>query len=268
VQIAYARVGTGFPIFKAPNWFGHIEYEWRSPVWGPLLAALAQEHELVRFDQRGGGLSDWDVEDISLDAMIGDMATVVDAADLGNFALLGISQGCAFSIRYAAEYPERVRCMVLFGGFARGRLRRNSSEEEQMQEVGRTMIRQGWGSPNPAYRHFFTSNFFPDATVEQASNFDELQRISSSAKNAERIWDMNGAVDVTNLAAQVKVPTLVLHCQGDRIAPLEEGRRIAALIPNARFVPLESDNHAVLEGTPEFDVFNEKVSAFLKEHGC
>jgi len=268
VQIAYARVGAGAPIFKAPNWFGHIEYEWRSPVWGPAFAALAEHHELVRFDQRGSGLSDWDAGDISLDAMIGDMATVAAAAGLEEFPLLGISQGCAFSIRYAAEHPGQVRCLILFGGFARGRLRRGSPEEEQMHEIGRTMIRQGWGSPNPAYRHFFTSNFIPDATTEQAANFDEMQRISSTAENAERIWDMNGSIDVTELAKQVTAPTLVLHCQGDRVAPLEEGRRIAALIPNARLVPLAGDNHIALQGTPAFDAFNDEVRAFLRENGC
>ena len=129
VQIAYANVGKGSPIFKAPNWLNHIEYEWRSPLWGPAFAALAKSHELVRFDQRGNGLSDWDVADISEEAMVTDMATVVDAADLKSFALLGISQGCAFSIRYAVEHPEQVRCLVLHGGYTRGRLKRNSDRK-------------------------------------------------------------------------------------------------------------------------------------------
>jgi pimeloyl-ACP methyl ester carboxylesterase len=144
VQIAYASVGKGFPIFKAPNWLNHIEYEWRSPLWGPAFAALAKNHELVRFDQRGGGLSDWDVADISEDAMVADMATVAEAAGLDSFALLGISQGCAFSIRYAVEHPEQVRCLILNGGFARGRLMRNSTEQTQLFEAARTMIREGW----------------------------------------------------------------------------------------------------------------------------
>ena len=130
------------------------------------------------------------------------------------------------------------------------------------------MIQQGWGSPNPAYRHFFTSNFIPEATIEQANNFDELQRISTTPENALRLWEMNGLVDVTDLASKVTAPTLVLHCQGDRVAPMEEGRRMAAHIPNARFVPLESNNHVVLEGTPAFDAFTEEANAFLKEHGC
>ena len=98
------------PIFKAPNWLGHIEYEWRSPIWGPWLSALSVTNELIRFDQRGGGLSDWEVEDISENKMITDMESVVKAANLDKFALLGISQGCAFSIRYAYENPDHVSC--------------------------------------------------------------------------------------------------------------------------------------------------------------
>lgn len=267
VQIAYASIGKGFPIFKAPNWLNHIEYEWRSPIWGPAFAALAKNHELVRFDQRGNGLSDWEVEEISEDAMIDDMATVADAADLKSFALLGISQGCAFSIRYAVEHPEQVRCLVLFGGFARGRLMRNSEADVSLYEAARTMIREGWGSPNPMYRQFFTTGLIPDATSEQAASFDELQRISITPENAERIWDMLAQVEVSDLARRITVPTLVLHCEGDRMAPLDEGRRMAALIPGARFVTLEGNNHVVTEGTPAFDGFIREIETFLQEHG-
>jgi len=267
VQIAYASIGKGSPIFKAPNWLNHIEYEWRSPVWGPALAALANNHELVRFDQRGGGLSDWDVDEISENSMVADMATVAEAAGLENFALLGISQGCAFSISYAIEHPEQVRCLVLFGGFTRGRLMRDSEEALNVYEASLTMIRAGWGSPNPAYRHFFTSSFIPDATPEQAASFDELQRVSITTENAERIYAMYNAVDVSDLARRITVPTLVMHCEGDRICPLDEGRRMAALIPGARFVTLDGNNHVVLEGTPAFDQFITEISGFLKEHG-
>lgn len=266
VQIAYARIGKGPPLFKAPNWLNHIEYEWRSPVWGPALAALAKNHELVRFDQRGNGLSDWDVEEISEDAMIADMATVVEAARLESFALFGISQGCAFSIRYAVEHSEKVRCLVLLGGYVRGALKRGSAEQEQLHVAAETMIRQGWGSPNPVYRHFFTASIIPDAKPEQMRGFDELQRVSITPENAARISKMNSLVDVTDMARKVTVPTLVLHCEGDRRVPLEEGRRIAALIPGARFVALEGNNHALIEGTPAFDAFFNEVNAFLQEY--
>lgn len=266
VRIAYARVGKGLPIFKAPNWLNHIEYEWRSPVWGAALAGLAKNHELVRFDQRGNGLSDWDVEEISADAMISDMATVVQAAGLEKFALFGISQGCSFSIRYAVENPEQVRCLIFLGGYTRGRLMRNSEEQIKLYEAAHMMIKEGWGSTNPAYRHFFTSAFMPDATPEQASSFDELQRLSITPENAVRIWEMNASMDVTELARQIKVPTLVLHCEGDRMSPLQEGLHMAAQIPGAKFVTLKGNNHAMVEDTPAIEAFQEEIDAFLAEH--
>ena len=230
VQIAYARIGKGPPILKAPNWLNHLEYEWRSPTWAPRWRAFARHNELIRFDQRG------------------------------------LSQGCAFSIRYAVEHPQRVTCLVLLGGYLRGRLMRGSAEEERLYNMATTMIRQGWGSPNRAFRHFFTESFMPDATPEQAAHFDELQRITVTPENALRIWQMNAEVDVTALAARVTAPALVLHCRDDRMCPLREGRRMAASIPNARFVELEGANHAPLDGTPAFDQFFREVEAFLKAH--
>ncbi len=267
VQIACASVGEGSPLFKAPNWLNHIEYEWRSPVWGPFFRELARDNRFVRFDQRGNGLSDWDVDEISEDAMIADMATVVDAMGLGRFALLGISQGCAFSIRYAVENPERVTCLILLGGYVRGRLMRRSKDQEEMFAAAQTMIRHGWGSANPAYRHLFTESFIPDASPEQKGSLDELQRITTNAENAERIWHMNACVEVSELARAVSAPTLVLHCRDDQMCPLAEGRRMAALIPNAQFVELESGNHVLLKGSPAFDQFLGEVRPFLSQHG-
>jgi class 3 adenylate cyclase/pimeloyl-ACP methyl ester carboxylesterase len=266
VQIAYARIGKGPPVLKAPNWLNHLEYEWRSPAWGPVWRGFARQFELVRFDQRGNGLSDWEVDEISEDAMIGDVQTVADAAGLDRFALFGISQGCAFSIRYAALHPDRVNCLVLLGGYLRGRLKRNDPNEERLFHMAATMIRQGWGSPNSAFRHFFTQSIMPDATPDQAAHFDELQRIAITPENAARIWQMNAEVDVSALAAKVQAPTLVLHCRDDRMCPLKEGRRMAAAIPDARFVELEGANHALLEGTPAFDQFFAEVEPFIRQH--
>jgi pimeloyl-ACP methyl ester carboxylesterase len=266
VQIAWASIGEGPPVLKAPNWLNHLEYEWRSPVWGPALAELARHCRLVRFDQRGTGLSDWEAEEISQDAMIGDIATVVNAAGLERFALLGISQGCAFSIRYAVENPERVTCLVLLGGYLRGRLKRPDPEQRNLYEALTMTIRDGWGSPNPVFRHFFTSNFIPDAPPEIAESFDELQRIATSPENAMRLWEMNAQVEATELAKQVSVPTLVLHCKGDRVSPLDEGRYMARLIPGASFVELPGNNHALLAGTPAFDRFFEEATKFLATH--
>lgn len=267
VQLAYASVGTGLPVLKAPNWLNHIEYEWRSPIWGPALTQIARRFQLVRFDQRGNGLSDWDVVDISEDAMISDMATVAAAARLGRASLFGISQGCAFSLRYAALYPERVKCLVLLGGRLRGDLAKYSLEKRQLHEATATMIRQGWGSPDPTYRHFFTERFMPDATQEQKSTFDELQRIATSPENAVRIMDMNARVDVTNCAKEIRVPALVLHAEGDRDTAIEEGRRMAAAIPDSHFVVLPGNNHVPIEGTLAFEVFLNEFNSFLSRHG-
>jgi len=267
VQIAWARIGEGPAMIKAPNWLNHIEYEWRSPVWGPVLAELARHFGLVRFDQRGNGLSEWEVDEISERRMVSDIATVADAAGLERFALLGISQGSAYSIRYAVENPERVRCLVLYGGYLRGRLRRPDPEQRNLYDALTTTIREGWGSPNPVFRHFFTSNFLPDVTAETAASFDELQRVATSPENALRLWEMNAQVDVSALAPQVRVPTLVLHCAGDRVAPLSEGRDAARLISGASFVELPGNNHVLLAGTPAFDRFLAEVKAFIAEHG-
>lgn len=266
MQIAWASIGEGPPVLKAPNWLNHLEYEWRNPVWGPVFTELARHCRLVRFDQRGNGLSDWEVETISHDAMIGDTAAVARAAGLERFALLGISQGCAFSIRYAVEHPEQVTCLVLLGGYLRGRLRRPDPDQKRLYEALTLTIRDGWGSPNPVFRHFFTSNFIPDAPPEIGASFDELQRIATSPENALRIWEMNARLDVTELAKRVPVPTLVLHCTGDRVAPLDEGRQTARLIPGASFVELPGNNHALLAGTPAFDQFFEEVTGFLAIH--
>ena len=160
-QIAWAAIGNGPPVLKAPNWLNHIEYEWRNPVWGPAFAELARRRQLVRFDQRGNGLSDWEVEEISQGAMIGDMATIASAAGLDRFALLGISQGCAFSIRYAAENPERVSCLVLLGGFLRGRLKRPDPEQKKLYDALTLIIRDGGDPPTPSFATSSHPTSFP-----------------------------------------------------------------------------------------------------------
>ncbi|MFD1984115.1 alpha/beta fold hydrolase [Mesorhizobium newzealandense] len=266
VQLAWASIGQGAPVLKGPNWLNHLEYEWHSPIWRPMLAKLAKFCHLVRFDQRGNGLSDWEVETISEDAMAGDMSTVATAAQVDRFALLGISQACAFSVRYAVEHPKQVTCLVLLGGFVRGRLKRPGLDQRKLYEAGAMMIRDGWGSPNPVFRHFFTSTFIPDAPHEIMASFDELQRIATSPEAAMRLWQMNSKVEVTALAKRVRVPTLVLHCVGDRVVPIEEGRLMAKLIPGAMFVELPGNNHVLIEGTSAYDQFFEETAVFLAMH--
>jgi pimeloyl-ACP methyl ester carboxylesterase/DNA-binding winged helix-turn-helix (wHTH) protein len=262
VRIAYADVGNGPPLVKTANWLNHLEYDWQSPVWSHLLHALAAEHRLVRYDARGNGLSDWDVDDISFEAFARDLASVVEATRLERFALLGISQGCAVSVAYAVRHPERVSHLILYGGYARGRRRRSAQETEQSDAL-MTLIRQGWGKENPAFRQVFTSLFIPGATHEQMTWFNDLQRVTTSPENAVRLRQATGDIDVTDLLPQVRVPTLVIHCRDDAAQPFEEGRRLAAGIPGARFVALEGRNHLILESDPAWSRFLEEIGDFL-----
>lgn len=266
-NLAWATTGSGVPVLKAPNWLNHIEFEWTSPVWGDFFAELSKICSLVRFDQRGNGLSDWEVEDISEDRMIDDMLAVADAAGLDRFGLFGISQGAAFSIRFAARYPERVSFLILLGGFTRGRMMRGDPEAVHFYEAARAMVSAGWGSPNPVYRHFFTSTYMPDSTFEEGASFDEMQRISTSPENALRIVEMNAYVDARQDARTIRVPTMVLHSRDDQAAPISEGRQIAREIPGATFVELPGSNHCMIRGHSGFDEFFAEIRPFLTQQG-
>ena len=241
----------------------HLEYDWQSPVWRHLLRELAKDHLLIRYDERGNGLSDWDVDDISFESFVSDLETVVDAAGLERFALLGISQGCPISIAYAVRHPERVTHLVLYGGYARGRRNRGSQEEIEQAEVLVTLMRHGWGRENPAFRQIFTSLFMPEATAEQMQWFNDLQRITASPENAVRIRQAFDVIDVSRLLSKVAVPTIVLHCRNDAIVPFDEGRRMASMIPGARFVALEGLNHLILEDESAWPRFLEEIRNFL-----
>ena len=263
VRIAYARVGTGPPIVKTGNWLNHLEYDWESPVWSHLLRWLATGHQLIRYDARGNGLSDWDVQDLSFDAFVRDLESVVDAAALDRFVLFGASQGCAFSIAYAVKHPKRVSKLVLYGGFARGRRLRGTPVDIEQAEALTTLMRTGWGQQNPAFRQVFTSLFIPGATMEQMDWFNELQRKTTSPENAVRIRLVSDYMNVVELLPLVTVPTLVLHCHDDAVQPFEEGRFIAANIPGARLVGLEGKNHLILATDPGWPKFQEEIGAFL-----
>ena len=263
-RIAYAEVGRGLPLVKTANWLSHLEYDWQSPVWKHLLHALAANHRLVRYDARGNGLSDWEVDEISLEAFVRDLESVVATTGLQRFPLMGMSQGCAVSVAYAVRHPERVSHLVLYGGYARGKRRRGSSLDLEQSDALLTLMRQGWGRENPAFRQIFTSLFIPGGTAEQMQWFNDLQRITTSPENAVRIRQAVDDIDVSELLPQVKAPALVLHCRNDAVHPFDEGRRLAAGIPGARFVALEGSNHVILESDPAWHRFVEEISNFLR----
>ncbi|MGD2079086.1 MAG: alpha/beta fold hydrolase [Chloroflexota bacterium] len=264
VQLAYATIGHGPPLVKAANWLSHLEYDWHSPVWRHWLEGLAESHQLFRYDERGCGLSDWDVDDFSLEAWVQDLETVVDAVGVQRFPLLGISQGGPIAITYAVRHPERVSHLILYGSYVRGKLHRNLPPEKvQEVEMLGELIRLGWGQESPAFRQVFTTLFIPEGTPEQWSWFNELQHVSASPENAYRIYEGFNYLNVSHLAPKVVAPTLILHAEGDGRIPLEEGRRIASLIPNARFVPLKSNNHILLRAEPAWEQFLSQVRDFL-----
>jgi len=262
VSICYATVGSGPPLVKAPNFLSHLEYDWRTPVWRHWWEELARDHYLVRFDQRGCGLSDWSVEDFSFDAQVGDIELIVDALGLERFALLGLSQGGAFAVEYAVRHPERVSQLILYGSYPRGSAF-SGPEEAANSEARRMLIKTGWGQDNPAYRQYFTSMFMPEATQDQMNWFNELQRVSASPENAFKITTANARIDVLDRLPLVTTPTLVLHGREDARVNFDGGRRLAAAIPGARFVPLESKNHILLENEPAWPVFLSEVRRFL-----
>ncbi len=263
-RIAYATLGKGPPLVRAAHFLTHLEFEPRTAVWRPWLVEYSRHHTLVRYDQRGCGLSDRDVPDFSLDAMVGDLEAVVDAAGLERFPLFGASQGSAVAIAYAARHPERVSALVICGGYARGLLKRNPSPDEVREaHIMVELVQLGWGRENPVYRQVFTSLFLPGSSPEEASSFNELERTSTSPEVAARLVASFGPIDVTPLAPQVRCPTLVLHVRGDARVPFEEGRLVASLVPGARFVPLEGRNHIMLARDPAFAQLFTEVHAFL-----
>jgi len=264
VQLAYARIGQGPPLVKTGHWMTHIEFDFEGPIWRHFYRELSRDHAFFRYDARGNGLSDREVTDVNFERFVSDLETVVDAAGIDRFALLGISQGCAVSIAYAIRHPERVSHLVLLGGYAIGWKKRARTEaEKEAGDAMLTLMRLGWGQENPAFRQMFTSQFIPGANKEQADWFNELQRISSSPSDAARNLLANGEVDISSLLPQVKVPTLVMHARHDARVPFESGRRLAAGIPGARFVPLESRNHVMMEGEPALARFLEELQSFL-----
>lgn len=250
VRIAYATVGEGPPLVKAANWLSHLEFDWSSPIWRHLLAEFAFDHTFIRYDERGNGLSDWNVSDLSFEAFVEDLEAVVDAAGVDRFPLLGISQGGAVAIAYAVRYPERVSRLILYGSYAQGWARRESPEEIEQRRAALTLVKLGWGKDNPAFRQLWTTLYAPDASAEQAQSFNDLQRVSTSPENAVKLMTVMGDIDVRDLLPQVQVPTLVLHCRDESGVPFEQGRLLAASIPGALFVPLHGRNHLLLEGDP------------------
>ncbi len=266
VRLAYATHGRGPTLVKVAHWFTHVEFDWHSPVWEFWWRELGRDHQVLRYDERGCGLSDREPERLSLAAFVEDLEAVVDAAGPERFALMGISQGGATAVRYAVRHPERVSHLVLCNAYSRGRLHRDLDPRQREEvELLQSLVRVGWDAAAPVFRRVFTGLLVPGATPEQMEWLEELMRVSAAPDTAMRIRGAWNDEDVTDLLARVSVPTLVLHSRGDRAVPFEEGRLLAAGIPGARFVPLESENHALLGTEPAWPVFLHELRDFLGE---
>jgi DNA-binding winged helix-turn-helix (wHTH) protein/pimeloyl-ACP methyl ester carboxylesterase len=265
LHLAVATVGEGPCLVKTSNWLTHLEYDWQSPLYRQLFQRLSDHRALVRYDGRGTGLSDRDVQDISFDAFVQDLETVVDALNLEHFSLLGISQGVAIAAAYAARHPERVDKLVLHGGYAQGRKRRGSPVDDEQADAFTTLMRYGWGQENSAFMQAFSSIYVPKGTPEQIRWFTDLQRISTSAENALRIRDACDQIDVTALLPNIRAATLVTHSRNDHVTPFEQGRLLATLIPGARLLALDSDNHPILPDEPAWSKWVNEIEEFLSD---
>lgn len=264
VQLAWADAGTGPVIIKAANWLTHLEYEWESPVWRHWIRFFSDHFRYIRYDERGCGMTDRNTGDLSLERWVADIEDIVAAANLQEpFSLLGISQGGAICAAYAAKHPERVSKLVLYGGYARGPLRRGDPERASFYQAMIDLVRLEWGSDNPTFRQVFTSRFIPEGSEEQIGWYNELCRKTLTPEIAARLLESRAMIDVTALLGDVQAPTLVLHARGDVVVPITEGHVLAAGIPGAQFVELDSKNHILLESEPAWERFCDEVLEFL-----
>jgi pimeloyl-ACP methyl ester carboxylesterase/DNA-binding SARP family transcriptional activator len=265
VRLAYAISGAGPPLVKASNWLTHLDHDWGSPVWRPWWEALSARHTLVRYDERGCGLSDWDVDDDSftLEAWVRDLETVVDSLGLDRFPLLGMSQGGPIAITYAARHPDRVSHVVVFGTCARASwARADEPRRRELAALGE-LIQASWGSEEPGFRQVYDARFLPDGPIEMWRAFDELQRRSASARNAHRLWRAFGDLDCTEAARRLEVPTLILHSAKDQVWSFAEAEELHRMVKGSRLVRLDSNNHILQSGEAAFGVFLDEVEAFL-----
>lgn len=263
VRLAWAEMGHGPPLVKAATWLTHLQYDLESPVWAHWLHFLGGRFRYIRYDERGCGMSDREAGDLSLSRWVEDLEHVVDAARIDRpFVLLGISQGAATAIRYAVRHPERVSHLILYGGYAIGGNRSPDPERRALFKAVMEVAGLGWGSDNPAFRRLFTSRFVPGGTPAQVEWISELCRRTTSQASAIQLLRVRGDVDVRDQLALVRVPTLVLHCDGDQVAPAAQGQLLASQIPGATFVQLHSDNHVLLEHEPAWGDFQAAVLEF------
>jgi pimeloyl-ACP methyl ester carboxylesterase/DNA-binding CsgD family transcriptional regulator len=265
IKLAYAISGEGPPLVMSATWLTHLERQWRSLAWRPWLDAFAKGHTLLRYDSRGCGLSDRDVCDFSFHNWVGDFECVIEAAGFKHFDLLGTCWGGPIAIEYAARHPERVNHLIIYGSYALGRLRRNDPHEVEKARLLLELTKFGWGRENHAFLQVWASSFQPGGTLDHLRSWCDQQLAATSAEVAVRLLQIGWNTDVRDAARRIKCPVLVLHPERDRVAPIDQGRLIASLIPNSRFVPIDSENHMPLGDEPTWPEIVTLIEKFLKE---
>ncbi|MCL1091093.1 alpha/beta fold hydrolase [Shewanella profunda] len=266
VNIAYASVGQGWPIVKPPAFMNHLQYDWQAPLWGHILHTLAKNHQLIRYDDRGSGMSERNISDVCVEDLQQDLVTVVAANNLSKFALLGIGQGAALSIDYAVKHPDKVSHLILFSGYASGWRAEGDPKLRKKMEAIIALAESGWEQDNPAFRQFFSMTFIPDACQQELEWFNEYLYLAANAKNAAGLMSAFADLDVRDKLAQVTVPTLVIHSLGDNAVPALSGREIAATIPGAEFIGLDTTSHFLLDREPSAQVFIDVIQEFISNN--
>jgi len=262
VRIAYSIGGQGPVLVRTIHWLNHLDFEWNTPSKRQWLSEIMRHHTLVRYDQRGSGLSDWNVPNFSFERTVQDFAELVDAIGLQEFSILGGCQGAAVAIAYAVRHPDRVLKLIINGTFVNGWPAPGPGAQEHLEAM-LNLIRSGWGRDNPAFRQLWTTLFQPDADSVQTAWLNELQRISSSPDNAARMIAEFPNIKILDMLPKISCPTLVLHSRDDGAVPVQEGKLIAARIRGSRFVELPSRSHMVAPGDAAWEEFVEEISTFM-----
>jgi pimeloyl-ACP methyl ester carboxylesterase len=263
VRIAYAVTGSGPTLVKTANWLNHLELDWGSPLWGRMVSGLSENFRLVRYDERANGMSDWNVDELTFEALVSDLEAVVDALGMERFPLFGLSQGAAVSIEYAARHPSRVSHLILLGGYSCGWRHRALPDDAAERDAVITLVRHGWGKDTPIYRQIFSESFTPSATAEELEWFNNFQRQTVSPANAVAFLEIFSRLDVRHRLAELNVPTLILHARGDRRVGMEQAIELASAIRGASLVTLDSDNHILRAHEPAMEVLLRRIREFL-----
>jgi class 3 adenylate cyclase len=250
-NLAYAVTGEGAPLVVAAGWVSHLQLHWDSPAPRHFWEALSQRHRLVRYDKPGTGLSERNVSSLSLEARITDVEALVDHLGLDQFDFFSWSEGGPTAIVYATRHPERVGKLIIYGSFA------TWPHPRSVMDSIITIVREQWGAGSAA----LSALFVPSNDPEQNAYFTELQRAAATREEAARMLEENILIDVSEEASRLECPVLVVHREGDMVAPIDAGRKLASLIPDAIFVQLQGNDHIPWWG--DTDAILHAVGDFL-----